>query len=235
VALDGFYAPASARDRVGVGDDASPLARAAAAAVIEALAGGNLQAFASGSDPDGADCARKPYAAYVYVTSSAFTLVEGTDVDIGVRLEDCGGWIVGEWHDHATVAHAPVAADARELAFQGIARMRDWARSDATRSASLFQRGAAIAPGDRPTYFYAMFKTVDGNMRAYVRGGGPAYAAGLRSGDVIDKIDGTFWWEYGTYQAQQRAYDGKPHTFELERNGKTLVVRLGEPFTQGPS
>ena len=44
-------------------------------------------------------------------------------------------------------------------------------------------------------------------MRVYVRGGGPAYVSGLRSGDVINKIDGKFWWEYGTYQSQQRAYD----------------------------
>ena len=94
----------------------------------------------------------------------------------------------------------------------------------------LFSRGVASAPGDPPTYFYALFKTVDGNMRAYVRGGGPAYAAGLRSGDVVNKIDGKFWWEYGTFQTQLRAYDGKPHSFEVERGSKTLDVQLGAPF-----
>ena len=44
-------------------------------------------------------CAKK-YAAYVTATSTRFTLIEGTDIDIGVRLFDCGGWEVAEWHDH---------------------------------------------------------------------------------------------------------------------------------------
>ena len=116
--------------------------------------------------------------------------------------------------------------------------MRAYARGlkpNRTRSANLFERGVAATPADKPTYFYAMFKTVDGNMRAYVRAGGPAYAAGLRSGDVIDKVDGKYWWEYGTYQTQQRAYDGKPHEFEVERSGKTFDVQLGEPFVEGQS
>jgi S1-C subfamily serine protease len=67
-------------------------------------------------------------------------------------------------------------------------------------------------------------------MRAYVRGGGPAYVAGLRSGDVVNKIDGKFWWEYGTFQTQLRAYDGKPHSFEVQRGSRTLDVQLGAPF-----
>ncbi len=53
-----------------------------------------------------------------------------------------------------------------------------------------------------PTYFYVLFKPADGYMRALVRPGGPAYEAGLRTGDVIDKLDGRFWWEYGTYQTR---------------------------------
>jgi len=67
-------------------------------------------------------------------------------------------------------------------------------------------------------------------MRAYVRPGGPAYAAGLRTNDIIEKLDGKFWWEYGTYQTEQRAYDGKPHTFEIKRGKETLTIRLGDPF-----
>ncbi len=70
-------------------------------------------------------------------------------------------------------------------------------------------------------------------MRALVRPGGPAWTAGLRTGDVIDKLDGKFWWEYGTYQTQLRAYDGKPHTFEVERGhvgGPVEHVALGAPF-----
>jgi len=37
-------------------------------------------------------------------------------------------------------------------------------------------------------------------MRALVRAGGPAWIAGLRTGDIVDKVDGRYWWEYGTYQ-----------------------------------
>jgi hypothetical protein len=67
-----------------------------------------------------------------------------------------------------------------------------------------------------------------------VRPGGPAYAAGLRTGDVVDKLDGRFWWEYGTYQTQLRAYDGKPHDFDVQRGtvgGPPAHVQLGEAFT----
>ena len=52
-------------------------------------------------------------------------------------------------------------------------------------------------------------------MRAYVRAGGPAYAAGVRSGEIVEKIDGLAWWQYGTFRTQQMAYDGKPHALEL--------------------
>ncbi len=53
----------------------------------------------------------------------------------------------------------------------------------------------------------------------------------MRSGDIVEKLDGEAWWEYGTYQTQLRAYDGKPHSFEIVRNGATLEVQLGTPFT----
>ncbi len=231
----GFYAPPDAGNRIAVGDDATPLGRAAADAAMTALGGGGWRAFASGTDPNAADCSRKPYAAFLYVTTASFRLTEGTDFDVGLRLEDCGGWIVEEWHDHAVSARPPTEDNARELALAGVARLREWAQTERTRSTNLFERGVAVTPADKPTYFYAMFKTVDGNMRAYVRAGGPAYVAGLRSGDVIDKVDGKYWWEYGTYQTQQRAYDGKPHDFEVERAGKTFEVRLGEPFVEGES
>jgi hypothetical protein len=67
-----------------------------------------------------------------------------------------------------------------------------------------------------------------------VRAGGPAWQAGLRTGDVIDKLDDRFWWEYGTYQTQQRAFDGRPHSFDVERGGvggPAAHVQLGDPFT----
>lgn len=233
VSTSGFYAPPSARNRIAVGHDATALAQAAASAIIEELQSNGWQAFASTDDPNAFDCARKPYAAFVRVTTSSFALIEGTDFDVGVTLEDCGGWIVGEWHDHDVLRQEPDASHVRALAIQGATRLAAWTHLQPVRSANLFRTGVAAAPSDSPTYFYTLFKTADGNMRAYVRAGGPAYVAGMRSGDVIDKVDGSYWWEYGTYQTQQRAFDGRPHTFEIERGGKTLDVQLGEPF-KGP-
>jgi len=109
--------------------------------------------------------------------------------------------------------------------------MHEWAQNNPYRWSHLLTQGLAYAPNDPATYFFALFKTVDGNMRTYVRGGGPAYAAGMRTNDVVERLDGKFWWEYGTYQTQARAYDGKPHSFELQRAGKTLEIQLGEPFS----
>ncbi len=230
-ALPGLLAPAQARNRIAVGSDGSALGRAAAAAVVDALHDARWNAFAvSSGDPNSSDCTGKSYAAYVRVLTSQFSLVEGTDLDVGLRLEDCGGWIVDEWHDHRVFVPPPAGGDAAELARAGVDRMRGWMAADPQRSARLLHDGIAWVAGDAATYFYTLFKTVDGNMRLYVRGGGPAYAAGLRSGDVVNKIDGKWWWDYGTYQAQTRAYDGKPHSFEIVRNGITQTVALGEPF-----
>ena len=229
--MPGFYAPTAAAQHIGVGTDGSPLANAAGDAVIEGLTAANMRAFRDRKDPNASDCSHKPYAAYVHVATSAFRLAEGTDLDVGLTLQDCGGWIVNEWHDHAVSSGTPSPDDARRLAAEGVARLEDWAAKHSDRSGSLFARGVAVAPGDPPTYFYTLFKTVDGYMRAYVRAGGPAYVAGLRTNDIVDKLDGKFWWEYGTYQTQLRAYDGRPHAFEVERNGRTIDVQLGDPFT----
>jgi hypothetical protein len=226
----GFYAPAGARGRIAVADDGTVLGRAAADAVATALNAGRWRAFRLNADPNAGDCARKTYAASVRVETSTFHLMEGDDLDVGLRLEDCGGWFVNEWHDHRVLAHLPAANDAAELGREGVTRLRAWQSAQAVRSRNLFMFGAAVAPGDAPTYFYALFRTVDGNMRAYVRAGGPAYVAGMRSDDVIEQIDGKDWWDYGTYQAQQRAYDGKPHAFVIERGDKEYHVQLGVPF-----
>ncbi len=229
-ALPGFYAPPQARGVVAVDDDGSPLGRAAADAAAEALATGPWHPLRLHEDPNASDCTRKRYAAYVWVTASTFALMEGDDVDVGLRLEDCGGWIVNEWHDHEVAPPPPSPGTARDLALQGVSRLRTWASAEPIRSANLFQTGVAAQPGAPPTYFYAFFTSSDGNMRAYVRAGGPAYDAGLRSGDVVEKIDGLEWWRYGTYQAQQRAYDGKAHVFEIERAGRVVEIRLAVPF-----
>ncbi len=228
-ALPGLYAAPSARYVIAVDDDGTPLARAGAEAASAALAGGPWHTLRFHDDPNASDCTHKRYAAYVRVAASTFHLLEGDDVDIGLRLEDCGGWIVDEWHDHELVVPPPAPSAARLLALQGVARVRAWALSEPVRSENLFARGVAARAGNRPTYFYAFFTSYDGNLRAYVRAGGPAYDAGLRSGDVIEKIDGLDWWRYGTYQAQQRAYDGRPHVFEIQRNGRAGEVRLAAP------
>ncbi|MGH7738138.1 MAG: hypothetical protein ACREMP_09780 [Candidatus Tyrphobacter sp.] len=233
-ALPGMEAPASASQRIAVGDDGTPLGHAAADEVAALLNRDGLHAFRMTGDPDAADCSRKPYAAYAAVTTSEFVLIEGIDVDVGITLEDCGGWIVDAWHDHEVVAQ-PSAGDARTLAAQGVARLRYWDAATPVVSSNLYRIGVAMSPADRPNYFFALFKTPDGNMRAYVRAGGPAYAAGLRTGDVVEKLDGLAWWRYGTYQTQQRAYDGKPHSFEIERDGRTIDVDLASvaPFSPG--
>ena len=226
----GMFVDARSSGKFAVGTDGSSDANAARGAVVDTLRAAKLGAFAMQSDPNASDCSRKPYAAYVTVSSTRFALLEGTDVDIGVSLQDCGGWSVGEWHDHA-VFPSPSPDDARSLGAQGAQRLLDWSRANPERWQHLVANGLAFAGGDGPTYYYSLFKTVDGNMRAFVRGGGPAYAAGLRSNDIVDKLDGSYWWEFGTYQTQARAYDGKPHSFDIERGGKTLHVQLGEAFS----
>jgi S1-C subfamily serine protease len=113
-----------------------------------------------------------------------------------------------------------------------LVRLRTWIADHPERANALFAGGLDRAPGAPPTYLYTLFKTADGQMRAYVRPGGPAYAAGLRTNDVVEKIDGRYWWEYGTYTTERIPYDGKAHAFELTRGARTLDVRLGEPLRQ---
>lgn len=226
--LPGFYAGASAANHVAVDGATDRLTRAATQEVITGLSRMALYPFPYHGDPNAHDCSGKSYAAYVYVSTTTFRLIEGTDLDVGLRLEDCGGWIVRQWHDHKIEA-APSRAEARHLADEGVQRLQRWA-AVSPRAKALFARGVAAVPGDPPTYYYALFKTVDGYMRAYVRAGGPAYAAGLRTDDIVDKLDGKYWWEYGTFQTQARAYDGKPHSFDIHRGKTVMHIQLGVPF-----
>ncbi len=226
----GLFAPSGAAGTIAVDDDASAFGRVAAGSLLSALSGGPWRTLAVHEDPNASDCSNKRYAAYLLAESSTFHLIEGEDLDVGLRLEDCGGWIVQEWHDHAVLAQPPTSADARGLAMEGLQRLRAWAAADRARSANLFALGLAVRAGEKPTYLYALFKSDDGNLRAYVRAGGPAYAAGLRSGDVVENIDGVPWWQYGTYQSQARAYDGLPHAYEIVRDGRSLTIALGAPF-----
>ncbi|HEV3090373.1 MAG TPA: hypothetical protein VGX91_02910 [Candidatus Cybelea sp.] len=227
--LPGFFSPPAANGRIAVDDDGTPLGKAAADAVPAGLGGASWLPLRLHEDPNATDCSAKRYAAYVLAVTSLFTLAQGDDLDVGLRLEDCGGWIVQEWHDHEILAH-PSPSDAAELARQGVVRLRAWALANPARSRNLFASGAAVAPQDKPSYYYALFRTVDGNMRVYARAGGPAYAAGLRSGEAIENIDGKAWWLYGTYPSQQMAYDGKPHVFTVLRGTREVDVALGAPF-----
>lgn len=231
--LRGLYAPERSAQTIAIGTDGTADASYAAKAVMHDLNGGwhDFRAISSSEDPNAADCSQKPYAAFLRVTSSRFRLENGTDLEVGLELSDCAGWGVDEWHEHVIVAHEPVAEDIERLAMSALVRVRVWMREKPRLASNLFGRGLAFDPTrDHPTYFYSLFKTVDGYMRAMVRPGGPAYAAGMRTNDIVDKLDGRFWWEYGTYQTQLRAYDGKPHTFDLTRGAQTVFVRLGAPF-----
>ena len=222
---NGLYASPSAAHAVAVLDDGTADGARAAREVAETVARGwhGFRVVAAAGDPAASDCTAKPYAAALKLTVTRL-LDDGRDV--GLALLDCAGWNVDEWH-----AQGPV----RQAALDALFRIRLWMREQPDLADEVFDRGLAFDPkAPRPTYFYVLFKPNDGYMRALVRPGGPAYAAGLRTGDVIDKLDGKFWWEYGTYQTQLRAYDGLPHSFDVERGrvgGSAAHVQLGAPFT----
>jgi hypothetical protein len=174
-----------------------------------------LRAFA----PNG-DCAQQPVASVLRVSVEQLGAVR----DVGLELLDCGGWSVNQWHEQS--GDVPYAARSALL------RVRGWTHEQPALAANVFGRGIAFDPEHpTPTYFYALYKTTDGYMRAYVRPGGPAWRAGMRSDDVIDQVDGRWWWEYGTFQTQARAYDGRPHRFAITRGDRhDIRVELGEPY-----
>ncbi len=215
----GLFAPPAAHRTLAIvaADDGARAARDEIAHQI----GRGWNGFAtveSTEDPGASDCSAKAYVAVARVAV--------TDSDVGLELADCAGWPVGQWY-------VPRGADVRASALAVLFRMRTWTFEAPALATSLFDRGLAydVARG-RPTYFYSLFKTTDGQMRAFVRPGGPAYAAGLRTNDIVVKLDGKFWWEYGTFQTQSRAYDGKPHVFGITKgiDGPAATVTLGEPF-----
>jgi hypothetical protein len=169
-----------------------------------------------GADPEDSDCALKPFVALLGVAT--------TDAELTLSLSDCAAWPVEEWS-------VPRTRDVRADALAALFRMRTWTLTEPERSHELFARGLAFFPGgETPTYYYSLFKTSDGKMRMYVRPGGPAYDAGFRTNDVVERLDGKEWWEYGTFQTQARAYDGLPHRFLVTRGAATLDLTLGAPF-----
>lgn len=221
----GLYAPAAAARAVAVLDDGTADGALAAAEVRAAIARGwpGYRVAGASGDPAATDCRAKPYAAVARLT---VTPLGTSGRDVGLELADCAGWTVDQWH---------AQGDVRRAALDTLFRVRVWMREHPELADQVFERGLAYDPSQaQPTYFYVLFKPSDGYMRALVRAGGPAWDAGLRTGDVIDKIDGRFWWEYGTYQTQLRAYDGKPHSFDVQRGrvgGPAVHVQLGAPFT----
>jgi hypothetical protein len=171
-----------------------------------------------------ATCANMPYASVMRVTTEPV----GETLDVGIELTDCAGWSVNQWHEQG--------ADPAPLGLAALRRVRSWMVDHPAFADNVFARGIADDPARAgATYFYVLFKTSDGQMRVLARPGGPAWTAGLRTGDVVDKVDGRYWWEYGTYQTQLRAYDGKPHTFDISRAGQSDIhVALGAPFEPVP-
>jgi len=220
-AYPGLTAPPSAAHVVAIAHPFDPLSARAAESVQHQIAGGwsGFRAIPLVGDPSAEDCRAKPYAAVLRIAASSD--------DVGLYLHDCAGWPVDEWHDAG--ASSPDAAGGRALGL--LVRLRTWMKERPQLADSLFGRGLAYdARSGVPAYFYSLFKSNDGQMRAFVRPGGPAYAAGLRTNDIVVKIDGKFWWEYGTYPSQRRAYDGLPHAFTITRGGHESEVRLGAPY-----
>ena len=220
----GLEASPDADGTIAISDDGSLDGALAAHEIAAAIGRGwsGYRVTTVHGDLAAADCAAKPYAAALRVTVSP---LRGTAVDVALELFDCAGWSVDQWHAQGAV---------REAALAALFRFRTWMREQPAYAAEVLEHGLAFDPTHpAPTYFYVLFKPSDGYLRALVRPGGPAYQAGLRSGDVVDKIDGRFWWEYGTYQSELRAYDGKPHAFDVERGrigGPPAHVQLGEAF-----
>jgi hypothetical protein len=220
----GLEAPLDASGTIGVLADGTPHGALAAHEIVAMIAGGwsGYHATTVDGDPAAGDCAAKPYAAVLRVTVAP---LRHAGDDVGLELLDCAGWSVDQWHEQGEVRDAALAA---------LFRFRTWMREQPAYSAEVLGHGLAFDPArPAPTYFYVLYKPSDGYLRALVRPGGPAYVAGLRTGDVVDKIDGRFWWEYGTYQSEKRAYDGLPHSFDVERGrvgGPAGHVQLGAPF-----
>ncbi len=221
--VSGLFAPPASAHTVAVAAAGGSQAAVATHAIAREISGGwGLRTLELPAPPADAPCAARAYAALL--------LVSADERDTGLQLEDCAGWPVDEWHDDAAPAVNATAAEVERAALGVLFRLRTWTVDQPERAHDLFATGLAYRRDDPPGYYYSLFKTPDGQMRAYVRPGGPAYAAGLRTNDVVSKLDGKFWWEYGTFQTQRRAYDGKPHTFAVTRAGKDVTIALGAPF-----
>ena len=230
----GLFAPASAARTIAIvaaGNDESRAAAAEFEVQIE-RAWKTFHTLRLPALPDSSGCATTPFTAIAIVTVQFYAGPGTPDgMDAGLELRDCAGWPVEQWHEVADDPR-PVSTNAvyQREALALWFRLRTWMQYHRDLADALFNTGLAYTKAQQPAYFYTLFKTVDGQMRAYVRAGGPAYAAGLRTNDVVEKLDGKYWWEYGTYQTQAKAYDGKPHTFEITRGKEKQSISLGQPY-----
>jgi len=190
-------------------------------------------------DASATDCRVKPFAADARISADDTAYGDGVLTEVTFDLADCAGWEVDQWTEQRLLprdaTRDDVAHALRTLARHATTDADIWAHLHRERAQRLFDEGLALLPGDPPTYLYSFYKTSDGEMRVAARPGGPAWAAGIRTGDVMEKMDGKFWWEYGTFQTQRRAYDGLPHTFEIKRGFRTFEVRLGPPLVWNDS
>jgi hypothetical protein len=216
----GLFAPIAADGTIAVvAGDANPASVLAADQIRSRLAHDGALRLANTTDVADAgatDCAAKDYTAIVRMTAA--------DTEVGLALSDCADWPVDVWY-------VPRTSDVRVDALAAFVRMQNWSVDRPRVAGNLFGRGLAYSDANRrPTYYYTLFKTSDGQMRAFVRAGGGAFAAGMRTNDIVEKLDGKYWWEYGTFQTQARAYDGQPHRFVVQRGARELEIVLARPF-----
>jgi len=227
----GLYAPLGSARTIAI--RAAESAAAAAEPLRKMLESGKgaFHTLSIADDPSASDCAGKAYVAVLDLGASIDRRPElGYILDVDLALADCAGWPVNEWHESRVFTRAPGGEAIAQSMLAALLRFRYWAREQPELAESLFARGLAYDEQSVPTYLFSLFKSDDGQMRAYVRPGGPAYAAGLRTGDIVERLDGRFWWEYGTYQSQRRARDGNPHSFVVKRGNRELAISLGDPF-----
>jgi hypothetical protein len=233
----GFYAPARAMKAIGVEAVAPGLSVRAGDIVQREIAGNwaGYRALWVRGDSGASDCAAKPYVAVLRLGASVYRWTYQPDqLDVDLELLDCAGWPVDQWHEQTPLAHGSIVTQEglRDLTLRALARFQAWRQEKPVLAESLLSRGAAYDPAQGSMYWYTLFKTNDGQMRVFARPGGPAYIAGMRTNDIVEKLDGKFWWEYGTFQTQSRAYDGVAHAFTLRRGDRSLEVTLGRPQLQ---
>ncbi|MGH7729188.1 MAG: hypothetical protein ACREM2_10440, partial [Vulcanimicrobiaceae bacterium] len=221
-AFPGLFAPPEVAGTLAVAAESGAPARDAAREIAETIARGwpGFRTIPLEGQPNVGDCAHKSYVAALRVSAARDGGGAAGYPQVGLALSDCGGWPVAQWYVDASCGW-------REGALAALRRMRVWMLEAPQRADELLTSGLALAPGDPPTYLYALYKSNDGNVRAYVRPAGPAFLDGLRTGDIVERVDGLFWWEYGTYRTELFPYDGAPHEFEVRRDGRTLDIRLG--------